>query len=189
MMKLPGARRTVGVALLLCMFLLPAAAFAEVKAGFVNIAKVLEEAPQAEEARKKLESEFAPRDNELVESQKEVKKLEDKLTRDGLVMSDGDRRDLERQIMTLKRDLKRAREEFGDDLNLRRNDELSKLQRLVIDAIVALAREYEYDIILSDNNVLYASDKVDITEQVLKRLREQYTRPDVGSESGVGARP
>ena len=103
-------------------------------------------------------------------------------------MSDTERRDLERQIMALKRDHKRAREEFGDDLNLRRNDELSKLQRLVIDAIVALARENDYDIILSDNNVLYASDKVDITEQVLKRLQQQYSRPGAGAESG-GAKP
>jgi len=186
---LPAMRRMAYAVLLTLGLFWSSSVFAEVRAGFVNIAKVLEEAPQAEEARKKLESEFAPRDNELVESQKKVKQLEDKLARDGLVMGEPERRDLERQIMTLKRDLKRAREEFGDDLNLRRNDELSKLQRLVIDAIVALARENGYDIILSDNNVLYASDKVDITEQVLKRLQEQYTRPSGGAESGAGVRP
>lgn len=153
---------------------------ADFKVGFVNTAKVLEEAPQAEEARKKLESEFAPRDKALVDAQKALKQLEDKLSTDANVMSDAKRTDLERDILSHKREIKRSREEFREDFNIRRNEELGKLQRLVIQAIVALARDEKYDMIVGDNSVLFASERVDITEKVLQRLRDEHKNSAAG---------
>ena len=142
---------------------------AEIKIGFVNVARVLQQAPQAEAAKKRLEKEFAPRDKRLVAMQKEVKKLQEKLSRDAAVMSDAERRKLEREIISKQRDLKRAQEEFREDFNLRRNEELGKLQRQVFEAIKSLAKDEGYDLLLTDG-VVYASDKVDVTEKVQKRL-------------------
>jgi outer membrane protein len=101
-----------------------------------------------------------------------LKKGEEKLVRDAAIMSDTQRQSRERELVGLKRDIKRAKEEFNDDLNLRRNEELGKLQKLVYDTIVALAKEQNYDAILGDS-VLYASDRVDLTDMVLARLRKQ----------------
>lgn len=143
---------------------------ADPKVGFVNTSRVLKEAPQAEVARKKLESEFAPRDKKIVAMQKKLKSLEDQLARDATVMSDPARKKLERQIMSDKRDIKRSREEFTEDLNIRRNEELNKLQKLVYDTIVAIAKEQNFDLILGDS-VLFASKRIDVTEQVLSRLK------------------
>lgn len=156
---------------------------AEVKLGFVNTAKVLDEAPQAEVARHKLETEFAPRDKALVKAQKKLKQLEDKLARDGAVMSDDKRRDLERDIISQKRDIKRSQDEFREDFNIRRNEELSKLQRLVLQAIATLAREQHYDMILGDNSVLYASERVDVTQKVIDVLRRQHKASTGDSKS------
>ena len=110
-------------------------AVAELRIGFVNAAKLLEEAPQAAAARDNLQQEFAPRDRELVSMQKEIKALEEKLGRDAAVMSESERRNLERDILNRKRDLKRSQDVFREDFNLRRNEELGKLQRLVIETI------------------------------------------------------
>ncbi len=142
----------------------------EIKIGFVNVARVLQQAPQAEQAKKRLEREFAPRDKRLVAMQKELKKLEEKLARDAAVMSDSERRKLERDILAKQRELKRAREEFREDFNLRRNEELGKLQRQVFEAVKSLAKEESYDLLLTDG-VVYASDRVDVTDKVLKRLK------------------
>ncbi|UCE90697.1 MAG: OmpH family outer membrane protein [Pseudomonadota bacterium] len=150
---------------------------ADVKVGVVNIPRLLQEAPQADAARKRLESDFAPRDQKIVELQKKLKKSEEKLAKDAAIMSDSQRQSRERELIALKRDIKRAKEEFNEDLNLRRNEELAKLQKLVYDTIVALAKEQKYDAILGDS-VLYASDRVDLTDMVLSRLRK---------ESGAGA--
>ncbi len=147
----------------------------EIKIGFVNSARVLQEAPQAERARIKLQSEFAPRDKKIVAMQKALKKLEDGMNRDSAVMSEMVRKKKERKLLTMKRDLKRAREEFNEDLNLRRNEELSDLQQKVYEAIVSLAKEEKYDVILGDS-VMFASKRVDITEKIIKRLSKKHRR-------------
>ena len=145
----------------------------EANIGFVDTARVLKQAEQAEQARKKLESEFAPRDKKVIEMQKQLKDMEDELSKNSSVMSELVRKKKEREIISQKRDIKRAKEEFNEDLNIRRNEELTKLQKLVYETIVNLAREKNYDIILGDN-VLYSSKRVDITDDVLERLRQNF---------------
>jgi len=141
--------------------------------GIVNTAKLLKEAPQAEAARKKLESEFAPRDAKIVKLQKAVKALEEKLSKDAAVMSESARKKQEREIVAKIRDVKRSREEFTEDFNFRRNEEIGKLQKLVSETILTLAKEKKYDIILNES-VIYASKQVNITKSVLKHLRGYY---------------
>ncbi|HHH48062.1 MAG TPA: OmpH family outer membrane protein [Gammaproteobacteria bacterium] len=146
---------------------------AELKIGVVNAPKVLEQAPQAEAARLRLQEEFSPRDKAMQASQKELKSLEERLGRDGAIMSESERRKLERDIISRQRDLKREREEFTEDLNIRRNEAFEKLRRRVFQVIVNLAESENYDLILSDG-VVFASDKVDITETVLQRLSAEF---------------
>lgn len=164
-------RNLVATLLLCTAFLAPAGAAAELRIGFVNAAKLLEEAPQATAARDNLQQEFAPRDRELVAMQKELKALEERLGRDAAVMSENERRNLERDILNRKRDLKRSQDVFREDFNLRRNEELGKLQRLVIETIRTVSKEQKYDLMLTEG-VLYASEQVDVTDLVLKRLKE-----------------
>lgn len=148
-------------------------ALAEVKVGVINTVKLMEEAPQAKEAQSKIESEFAPREKELVSLQREIKDLEEKLSRDGAVMSETERSKLEREVLNKRRDLKRSQDEFRDDLNIRRNEALSKLQKIMYEATLAMAKEEKYDVILGQG-VVYSSDKVDITPLVLKKLNADF---------------
>lgn len=145
---------------------------ADIQVAFVNTPEVLKEAPQAKNARERLKSEFAVRDQELVKSAGKLRKLEEKLNRDGAVMSEAERRDLERDIVAERRELQRSRDEFTEDFNIRRNEEFAKLQRKVAKAIIDLAKERNYDLIL-EAGVVYASDRVDITKQVIDRLKAQ----------------
>ena len=144
---------------------------ADFKIGFVDTTRVLKEAPQADVARQKLEDEFAPRDKKIVSMQSELKKLDERLGRDSALMSAETRSRLERDLISLRRDIKRAREEFTEDFNIRRNEELSRLQKVIFEITVKLAEEEEYDVILTDS-VLYTSKRVDVTEAVLDRLRQ-----------------
>ncbi len=146
-----------------------AADAAELKVGYVNAVKVIEEAPQGEAALKKLEAEFGPRDKKLVAMQADVKKLEDTLEKNGLLMKDSERRSKELEIVGLKRDLRRATQEFREDYNLRRNEELAALQKIVFKAIVEIAKQEDYDLILHEGTI-YASKRVDLTDRVLKKL-------------------
>lgn len=143
---------------------------AELKIGFVSIAKILSSAPQAEAASKRLEQEFAPRQKALVEAQKSLRKQEEKLNKDGAVMSESQRRSLESDIRTQMRELNRTNAELREDFNLRRNEELSKFQKQVLDVVNNVAKEEGFDLVINDGATLYASPQVDVTDKVLKRL-------------------
>lgn len=143
---------------------------ADVKIGFVSIAKILSSSPQAEAASKRLEQEFAPRKKALDEAVKSLRKLEEKLAKDGAVMSDSQRRNLENDIRNQQRELNRTSGEFREDFNLRRNEELSKFQKQVLDVINSVAKEEGFDLVINDQATLYASPQVDVTDKVLRRL-------------------
>jgi outer membrane protein len=141
---------------------------AELKIGYVNAVKVIEEAPQGEAALKKLEAEFAPRDKQIVEMQNKLKLLEQELEKNALVLKDAEHRSKEFEIVSLKRDLRRATQEFREDYNLRRNEELAALQKIVQKTIAEIAKQENYDLILE--SAVYASTRADITDKILKRL-------------------
>ena len=161
----------------LALGLVAVPAQADTKVGFVNTVQLMEEAPQAKAAQSGLETEFAPREQELLSLQKDIRALEDRLARDSAVMSETESSKLERDILAKRRDLKRSQDEFRDDLNIRKNEVLSKLQRQMYDATVSLAKEKKYDVILGQG-VVYSSKNVDITDMVLEKLKAGFKSGD-----------
>jgi outer membrane protein len=163
--------KTVSLALLaLAATSLPAgAAQAQAKIGVVNIARLLQEAPQAQAASAALESEFAARRRDLENQQKDLKAREDKLAKDGAVMAEAERRNAEKTLRDGQRELARKQNEFLEDLNVRRNEALGQLQRSVLQEVQAYAKSAGLDVVVAD--ALYASPSVDITGQVLSALQ------------------
>jgi len=142
----------------------------DLKIGFVNVSRVIENAPQGEAALNKLEEEFGPRDREIRAMREEVKKLEDELLKNDLVLDDSARSRKELELRDKRRALRRATSEFREDYNLRRNEELNALQQIVIKAIVEIAEQKSFDLIVHEPAVVFASDRIDITERILQRL-------------------
>jgi outer membrane protein len=157
------------IALFLGLLLAANASYADLKIGFVNIPAVLEKAPQAEKAKKRLEQEFSPRDKQLVAQQKEIQSMDERMAKDAAVMGESARVNLEKDILNKKRDAKRAQQEFSEDFNARRNEELGKLQRRIVEAIREIAKDQNFDLLLTDG-VIYASEKIDVTSQVQQKL-------------------
>ena len=142
----------------------------QVKIGVVNINQLITESPQAAALLQSLEEEFAPRQRELVAMRDSYQQRREQLQRDVEVMGPEERQNAERDLRKEERQLERSGEEFNEDLNLRRNEELAKLQREILLEVAAYARETGYDLVLGDG-VFYASSAVDITPDVLKRLQ------------------
>ena len=157
------------IALFLGLMFVANVSFADLKIGFVNIPAVLEKAPQAEKAKKRLEQKFSPRDKQLVAQGKEIQSMEEKLAKDASVMSASEKTNLEKEILNKKRDAKRSQQEFSEDFNASRNEELGKLQRRIVEAVRTIAKDEDYDLLLTDG-VIYAKDQFDITAQVQKKL-------------------
>lgn len=129
----------------------------------------MEQSSQGQAVRQALETEFASRDRQLASSRDAILKMEEKLRNDGSIMSEANRVKLERDILQKKRDHNRQRDEYREDINIRRNEEVGALQNKVYEVIKQFAEQQKYDLVLTQP-VLYASPAVDITDQVLQRL-------------------
>lgn len=153
------------------LLIFPIIVSAETKIGFVNMAEIMEKSPQAEAARKALEKEFSSRDKKLTGVRDEILKLEETLKQDGAIMSDSRRAQLEKEILNKKREYNRQQDELREDFNIRRNEELGKLQKNVHDVIVEIAKSEKYDLLVTQP-ILFASNRIDLTERVLQELHK-----------------
>jgi outer membrane protein len=145
---------------------------ADYKIGFVNTERLFREAAPAKRAQQKLEKEFAARDAEIQKLVKQVRDLQTALDRDGPTMAESERRNKERDLANQSRDLQRMQREAREDLNLRRNEELASLQERANKVIQQIAIDEKFDLILQDP-VVYASQRIDITEKVIKALADK----------------
>ncbi len=157
------------IALFLGLLFITNVSFAELKIGFVNIPLVLEKAPQAEKAKKRLEQEFSPRDKQLVAQQKEIESIMAKISKDAAVTGKSEQAKLEKDISNKKRDAQRAQQQFSEDFNVRRNEELGKLQSHIVEVVRGIAKDQSFDLLLTDG-VIYAGEQIDVTAQVQQKL-------------------
>lgn len=162
------------VAIVLAATMLPLAAeayAAEMKVGFVNTERVFREAAPALKAQKKLEKEFAAREQELQKMSKQTKELQTYLEREGVTISESERRNKERDLANLNRDFQRSQREFREDLNLRRNEELGSVHDRARKTIMEIAEKEKFDLVLEE--AVYFSSRIDITDRVLKALSDK----------------
>lgn len=142
---------------------------AELKIGYVQVDKILQEAPQTAESGKKLEREFGPKSQELDRLQKQIRDIESTLDKEGLTLSETERRNKERDASSLKIEFQRKQRELREDINLRKNEELASLQDRINKAVQTVSEADGYDLVVY-GGVAYASKKIDITDKVLKLL-------------------
>jgi outer membrane protein len=135
----------------------------------VNTEKLLREAPLSVSAQKKLEKEFSGREQELQKMTKQARDLQTQLDKDGVTMSESERKNKERDLANLNREFQRQSREFREDLNLRRNEELGQIQERARKVIVDIAKAEKYDIII-EQAAVYVDPKSDITDRVMKAL-------------------
>jgi outer membrane protein len=152
----------------LCFGLALPAAAQELKIGVVNLERVLREAAPARAATSKLEAEFGRRERDLNELATRLKASADKLEKDAPTLSESERSRRQRELVELDRDLQRKRREFQEDLNQRRNEELSAVVERTNRVIKQIFDNEKYDLILQE--VIFAGARVDITDKVIRQL-------------------
>ena len=162
----------IAAAVLLCISISPVIS-QELKIGFVNVPILQQRAPQAQASMDALTAEFQPRQREIIAKQKEFDDLNQKVQRDIAVMGEIERRNAERDLRELQRELTRLQTEYNEDLNLRRNEELGKLNQSLLGEISSYAQSEGYDLVLSDG-VLHASTPINITGAVLQAMEENF---------------
>ena len=143
---------------------------ADLKIGFVNTARILKEAPQARKVEERLKAEFGPREAQLKEKRQEILAMEGEL-KSGSSLTSNARRKLEREIRLKVSQLKFLEQEFREDQNLRRNEEIRELQQVISNVLEMQGDTGKFDLILTEG-VSYVSDQIDITTQTIEMLKQ-----------------
>lgn len=153
--------------------LLTGSAYAE-KIGYVNAVKLVETAPQGRASLKKLEAEFSHRENALLMLRDEALAVEKEAQKNSLLLTESEKAEGARKLANLRRRLQREQRELNEDFNLRRNEELAQLQKIVTDAVIEVAEAEDYDIIFQQ--AVWFKPEIDMTEKVLEHLTKKYTQ-------------
>jgi outer membrane protein len=162
--------RILAAALLLALSFAQASA-SDFRIGVVDTERILRESVPAIKAEKKIEKEFAARDEEIKSVTEQVKTLQAQLDKEGMTLPEAERRNKERELDNLNTNLQRLQREFREDLNLRKNEELVTVLGLANKAIQQIAESEKYDLILQE--AVYRNPKIDITDKVIKYLANE----------------
>jgi outer membrane protein len=169
-----AGRRCSPGALLLALLLIPAGVFAQTaagtKVGYVDMKRLIDDAPQMTESRARLQREFAPRDAKFKDDDTKLAAMKQHYDRDNAIMSKSDAEAMKREIDALERSIKRGREETRAEFDARAAAERDRIWRMMNDAVVDYARANGFDLIVP-SPVVYANPRIDITDPVLDTLR------------------
>jgi outer membrane protein len=148
----------------------PAGVPAPTRVGYVDMKRLLDNAPQVLAGRARLQREFATRDTALKADQTRLDELRRKQERDAAILSKEDAEKLKREIDALDRAVRRSTEDLRNELKTRSDQELDRSWQEINNAVVEYARETGIDLVVP-SPVVYANPRIDITDAVLERLR------------------
>ena len=144
----------------------------EGRIGFVNLDRILRDAAPAVRAQKKLEAEFQKREQELARTAEGLKRLQETLEKNAMTMSESERTKREREFQDTTREFQRKQRELREDFNQRRNEELSGILERANRAVRQIAEAEKLDVVFQNEQVVWASNRIDITDKVIKVLNE-----------------
>jgi len=158
------------LSLILCVFVTVGHS-EDLKIGFVNTERVFKESAPAVRSQKKLQQEFSVREEEIKAVDAQAKGIRQRLEKDGLILEETQRRNLEAELGRLSREMQRLQREFQEELNLAKNTEMKVILKIANEAIQQIAVSEKFDLILQE--AVYRSDRLDITDKVIEALEDK----------------
>ena len=140
------------------------------KLGIVDLQKIMQKATQMKAIQAKLEQEFKPRRDKLVKMEGDLKQDMEKFKRDNAVMSNIQKKDLEKKIVASQQLFERQGQQYQQELSTAHNEAMENFYNKVRGAIKKVAEAQQYDLILQKDAAPYSADKLDITAEVLKAI-------------------
>jgi outer membrane protein len=161
---------------------------ADLKIGVVDYGKLMEASPQAKTVVDAIRTEFTPRQRDLQNEQQSLKTKEDRLQKDGATMTEDQRQRTEKELRDSYRDLSRKQQEVQDDFNARRNEEMSRLQKTLIEEVRVYAKAQNFDLVIADG-VIYSTPTLDITPAILTALQSHAPAAKTSGPAAPAPKP
>jgi outer membrane protein len=149
----------------------------EIKIGYINSQKILAEYQESVAAQRTLDEEQQKWVEEARKKEQELKRLEDELENQSLLLSEEKKAEKLQDIQTKYMEYQRFQQEiWGETGKLyQRNKELTQPIVDKVNAIITkIGKDNDYDLIFDAavGNIVYAKDDYDVTELVLENLNK-----------------
>ncbi len=171
-MRIGYNQKVIRKTIFLILFFFSAYSYSANKIGFVDMDKLLDSSPQISNARALITREFESQYTDIEQKEVDLERLENRITKDGAMMTLADLKPLQERARILDRQIRRAKEDLKDAISIRKNQILSKIQDDLNKTVEQYAKDNGYDAILI-NAILYVSDEMNITDEILKILKEK----------------
>lgn len=161
-------RKTILFTVVLCLAF-ATTAFAEMKIGVINLQQIIATSTKGKQAKSRVDQKMKGMEAKLMNMQKDIEKFQ---------------KDMQKQSMALSKDAQakkfqeyRSKLVAFEQMRKQSQDEFAKAQKEIIEPVVSLlvktAQNYAakkgYDLIINaSNTVLYATKKMDLTDEILK---------------------
>ncbi|MEJ6473471.1 OmpH family outer membrane protein [Pseudoalteromonas piscicida] len=142
------------------------------KVGIVDMQEVYKQIPQMAKIEQTLQAEFAERRQELEKIQGDIRFEAEKFKRESTTMSEEQKEALREKIQGMQKTLAEKGRPLEQEIKVRQNQELAKVQKLIVDAIESVAKKGKFDEVkVKDTTIYFNPDKVaDLSDEVVKAV-------------------
>lgn len=151
-----------------------ASAFAH-KVGIVDMQEIYKQIPQMAKVEQTLQAEFAERRQEIEKLQGDIRFEAEKFKRESTTMSQAQKDALREKVEGMQKNLAEKGRPLEQEIKMRQNQELAKVQKLIIDAIQTVAKDGKYDEVKVKDTTVYFNPKTvsDLSEKVVEKVSKQ----------------
>lgn len=165
-------KRVSGLLMAVALSLSGVCAFADgTKIGVVDLQKIMQTSQQMKDIQEKLEKEFKPRRDKLVAMEDGLKKDMEKFKRDSAVLSQTQRKDLEKKIVNTQQQFEREGQQYQQELSTAHNEAMESFYTKIRAAIAKVAQGEQYDLVFQKDAAPFSVDKLDVTAKVIDALK------------------
>jgi outer membrane protein len=148
------------------------------KFGVINVRQAIVATAEGKQASAELQSQFAPRQNELEALNKQINDIRNRLSAGANTLSDEEKGRLTQQGQRLAQQLDRKQNELQEDLNAAQAEVVDRIGRKMMDVLDRYARENAlvavFDSSSQNSPILFASSNIDVTQDIIKLFDQAY---------------
>ena len=164
-------KRLGGVLVALLFIMGTVSAFADgAKIGVVDLQKIMQTSTQMKTIQEKLEKEFKPRRDKLVAMEEGLKSDMEKFKRDNAILSQTQRKDLEKKIVATQQQFEREGQQYQQELSTAHNEAMEEFYNKIRAAIAKVAQNEKYDLVFQKDAAPFSVDKLDVTSKVMQDI-------------------
>lgn len=156
----------------------PAASSAPTKIAVLNVRNAIVATAEGKQAQAQLQSQFAPKQNELQNLQKQIEDLQRKMNEGARTLSDDEKAKMQREGELLSRRLQRGNDDLNEELNAAQGELVDSIGRKMLEVLDRYARENGYTVVLDTSAqgspVVYGSSQSDITQEIVRLYDQAY---------------